>query len=83
MILFLFVLSGILLTVIQAPIGWSFLAWVALVPFALACSPAVKPRRLALLALGVGYLYWLGNVYWIVPITKIGWLRNGFRDKEF
>ena len=74
MILSLFVLSGILLTVIQAPIDWSFLAWVALVPFALACSPVVKPRRLALLALGVGYLYWLGNVYWIVPITKIGWL---------
>jgi apolipoprotein N-acyltransferase len=70
----LLVLSGILLTVIQAPIGWSFLAWVALVPFVLVCAPQVKPRRLALLALGVGYLYWLGNVYWIVPITKIGWL---------
>ncbi len=74
MILSLFVLSGILLTVIQAPIDWSFLAWVALVPFALACSPAVRSRRLAWLALIVGYLYWLGNVYWIVPITKIGWL---------
>jgi apolipoprotein N-acyltransferase len=70
----LFVLSGVLLTVIQAPIGWSFLAWVALVPFVLACSPQVRPRTLALLALGVGYLYWLGNVYWIAPITKIGWL---------
>ncbi len=74
MILSLFVLSGILLTVIQAPIGWSFLAWGALVPFALACSPGAGPRRLALAAFGVGYLYWLGNVYWIVPITIIGWL---------
>ncbi len=74
MILSLFVFSAILLTLIQAPIGWSFLAWVALVPFALACSPVVRPRRFALLAFVVGYLYWLGNVYWIVPITKIGWL---------
>ncbi|MCL5280310.1 MAG: apolipoprotein N-acyltransferase [Planctomycetes bacterium] len=73
-VLSLFVLSGILLTVIQAPLGWSFLAWVALVPFALACAPQVKPRTLAFAALVVGYLYWLGNVYWIVPITIIGWL---------
>jgi apolipoprotein N-acyltransferase len=76
-VLSLFALSGILLTVIQAPICWSFLAWVALVPFALACGPQIKPRTLAWLALGVGYLYWLGNVYWIVPITKIGWLAMG------
>jgi apolipoprotein N-acyltransferase len=73
-VLSLLVLSGILLTVIQAPIGWSLLAWVALVPFVLACAPQVGPRTLALSALVVGYLYWLGNVYWIVPITKIGWL---------
>ncbi len=72
--LLLLVLSGILLTVIQPPIGWSFLAWGALVPFALACSPQVRPRTLALLASGVGWLYWLANVYWIVPITIIGWL---------
>jgi apolipoprotein N-acyltransferase len=73
-ILSLFILSGLLLTVIQAPIGWSFLAWGALVPFALACAPQVRPRTLALLAFAVGSLYWLGNVYWIVPITLIGWL---------
>ena len=76
-ILSLFVVSGVLLTVIQAPIGWSFLAWGAMVPFALACSPQMRPRTLALMALGVGYLYWLGNVYWIVPITIIGWLGMG------
>jgi apolipoprotein N-acyltransferase len=66
-----------MLTVIQAPIGWSFLAWGALAPFALACSPQMRPRTLALMTLGVGYLYWLGNVYWIVPITIIGWLGMG------
>jgi apolipoprotein N-acyltransferase len=73
-ILSLLVVSGVLLTLIQAPIGWSFLAWGALVPFALACTPSLRPRTLALMALVVGYFYWLGNVYWIVPITKIGWL---------
>jgi apolipoprotein N-acyltransferase len=55
-------------------VNWSILAWGALVPFALACTPQMRPRALALLALGVGYAYWLVNVYWIVPITKIGWL---------
>ncbi len=71
---FLLVLSALLLTVIQAPIGWSFLAWGALVPFALACSPGLRPRTLALMACAVGYAYWLVNLYWILPITVIGWL---------
>jgi apolipoprotein N-acyltransferase len=64
----------VLLTVIQAPMGWSFLAWGALAPFVLACTPQIRSRTLALMAAGVGYLYWLVNIYWIVPITKIGWL---------
>jgi len=70
----LLILSALLLTVIQAPMGWSFLAWGALAPFALACSPGLRPRTLALMAFGVGYVYWLANVYWILPITIIGWL---------
>ncbi|MGE5294829.1 MAG: apolipoprotein N-acyltransferase [Solirubrobacterales bacterium] len=70
----LFILAALLLTVIQAPIGWSFFAWAALVPFAVACSPQVKARGLAWAAFVVGYLYWLGNLYWIAPITAIGWL---------
>ena len=70
----LLIISALLLTVIQAPIGRSFLAWGAFVPFVLACTPRIRPRSLALMAFGVGYLYWLGNVYWILPITIIGWL---------
>jgi apolipoprotein N-acyltransferase len=77
-VLSLLVLSGVMLTLIQAPIDWSLLAWGALAPFTLACTPSLRPRTLAWMALGVGYLYWLGNVYWIVPITKIGWLGMGF-----
>ncbi len=73
----LLVVSGLLLTVIQAPIDWWLLAWVAYVPFALACSPQIRFRGLSLVVLAVGYLYWLGNLYWIVPITIIGWFALG------
>jgi apolipoprotein N-acyltransferase len=76
--IFLMILSAVLLTVIQAPVGWSFLAWVALVPFVLACSPQVRLRSLVRIAAGVGFLYWLVNVYWILPITVIGWLAMCF-----
>jgi len=73
----LFGVSALLLTVIQPPIDWSFLAWVAFVPFALACSPQAKTRPLALAAFAVGYAYWLVNLYWIAPITILGWLGMG------
>lgn len=73
----LLVASALLLTVIQAPIDWSFLAWVAMVPFALACSPQVKTRGFALAAFLIGWVYWLVNLYWILPITIPGWLGMG------
>ncbi len=74
---FLFILSALLLTVIQAPIDWPFLAWVAFVPFVLACSPQARTRPLARAAFVVGYVYWLVNLYWIQPITTLGWLGMG------
>ena len=63
-----------MLTVIQPPISWAPLAWVSLVPFILACSPTSKPKRLALIAYLVSLCYWLGNLYWIFPITVVGWV---------
>ena len=69
-----FLASAAMLTVIQAPIGWSLLAWVSLVPFILACSPDAKPRRLALVSYVISVFYWLGNLYWIVPLTIVGWI---------
>jgi len=63
-----------MLTVIQPPIDLSYLAWVSLVPFILICSPNSKPKPLALVAYIVSFLYWLGNLYWIAPITIVGWL---------
>jgi apolipoprotein N-acyltransferase len=69
----LFAASAVMLTVIQPPIGWSPLAWMSLVPFILACSPDAQPRRLALAAYIVSLCYWLGNLYWVFPITIVGW----------
>ncbi len=63
-----------MLTVIQAPISWSFLAWVALVPFILVCSPEAKAGRLFFAAYLVSLCYWLGNLYWIYQVTLAGWL---------
>ena len=73
----LFVASAALQTVIQAPLRGAFLAWVAFVPFVLACGPQVRTRTLALTVYGVGFFYWLGNLYWIMPITILGWIVLG------
>ena len=69
-----FTASAVLLTVIQPPISLSGLAWVALVPFVLACSPEAKPKVLISAAYVVSFFYWLGNLYWIEPVTWIGWV---------
>jgi apolipoprotein N-acyltransferase len=66
--------SAVMLTVIQAPISLSGLAWVSLVPFILACSPDVKVKPLFLTAYLVSLCYWLGNLYWIYQVTWLGWL---------
>jgi apolipoprotein N-acyltransferase len=72
-----FLATAVMLTVIQAPIDWSFLAWVAFVPFLVACCGDTRPRRLFLITYVVSFLYWLGNLYWIFPITIIGWIIFG------
>ena len=69
-----FIATAVMLTVIQAPINWGFLAWISFVPFLLACSPDTKPRRLFLITYVVSLFYWLVNLYWIFPITIIGWI---------
>lgn len=65
--------TAALLTVIQPPIGWAFLAWVAWVPFILVCSPNANPRRLVKATYIISLCYWLGNLYWVFPVTIIGW----------
>ncbi len=75
-LLFLTALVGsvVMLTVIQEPFNLSALAWVALVPFVLACWPSVKAGRLFLAAYLISLCYWLGNLYWIYPVTPAGWI---------
>jgi len=68
-----FIASAAMLTVIQAPINLSPLAWVALVPFILACRPTAKLKYLAVAAYLISLCYWLGNLYWIFPVTVVGW----------
>jgi apolipoprotein N-acyltransferase len=69
-----FVASAVMLTVIGPPFGIAWLAWVAWVPFVLACYPGARPKPLVLIAYIVSLCYWLGNLYWIAPVTVIGWL---------
>ena len=68
-----FVLSAILLTVIQPPFGAGFLAWVALVPFVIGCLITEKTWPTILAAYIISLVYWLGNLYWLEPITFLGW----------
>jgi apolipoprotein N-acyltransferase len=68
------VISVILLTVIQSPFNLSFLAWIALVPFVIGSLVDEKNSVVLLVAYLAGLLYWLGNLYWLVPITIPGWI---------
>ncbi|MHC4215471.1 MAG: apolipoprotein N-acyltransferase [Planctomycetota bacterium] len=69
-----FAASAVLLTVIQPPISWSVLAYIAVVPFVLVCSPQAKPKTLFFSAYIISLIFWLGNLYWIAPVTIAGWL---------
>jgi apolipoprotein N-acyltransferase len=66
--------SALLLTFCQAPWGLSLLAWFALVPFAMVCKPQTPKKTLILAAYIVSFVYWLGNLYWIIPITGPGYV---------
>ena len=66
-----------MLTLCQAPFNLSFLAWIAWVPFVLACRPEAKGRKFFLCAYVVGAGYWLGNLYWLAPVTAPGYVCFG------
>jgi apolipoprotein N-acyltransferase len=63
-----------MLTVIQAPVSFSFLAWIAYIPLILASSPEFKKLPLFLTSYFISLFYWLGNLYWLQPVTNAGWL---------
>ncbi len=72
--IFYFAFSAFLLTVIQPPFNLSFLAWIAFVPFVFASLADDKKSRITLASYIIGLIYWLGNLYWLVPITIAGWI---------
>ncbi len=69
-----FIASAVMLTLIQLPFDFSALAWVAMVPFILACAPKTKTKGLYLTAYIVSVVYWLGNIYWLGLVTVPGWV---------
>jgi len=69
-----FIGTAVMLTLIQAPTGLAPLAWVAFVPFIIACSPKARTWRLFLFGYVISLCYWLGNLYWVAPVTIVGWL---------
>jgi apolipoprotein N-acyltransferase len=70
----LLIASALMLTFIQAPARFYFLAWIAYVPFTLACSPKTKKLPFFVSAYVISLIYWLGNLYWLQPVTTAGWL---------
>ena len=68
----LFVLSAILLTIIQPPFGIAFLAWIVLVPFVIGALLTEKIWPTILAAYIISLLYWLGNLYWLILVTIPG-----------
>ncbi|MBN1973624.1 MAG: apolipoprotein N-acyltransferase [Sedimentisphaerales bacterium] len=72
----LLIASALMLTVIQAPIDLSFLAWISFVPFIIAAyyTKEIRSRKMYFVVYIVSVFYWLGNLYWIFPITIAGWL---------
>lgn len=67
-----FVVSGLLLTFIQAPFRGGALAWICLVPFILAWMSGVSTKRLMWISYLVSVCYWLCNVYFIGYVTGPG-----------
>lgn len=72
LVLLLLTLSAVLLTIIQPPVNLSLLAFVALVPFILACIYAERLWSLLLASYVIALLYWLFNLYWLIPVTTAG-----------
>jgi apolipoprotein N-acyltransferase len=72
--IFCFVLSALMLTFCQAPWNLHGLAWIALIPFVLVCRPEIPKKTLVIAAYLISFACWLGNLYWIIPITGPGFI---------
>ncbi|MEX1118870.1 MAG: apolipoprotein N-acyltransferase [Terrimicrobiaceae bacterium] len=75
-------LSGLLLAMCFAPVGWGSLAWIALTPLVAAVWFSEEPSRfrgLRLFFLGYvcGLVYFVGSLHWLWTVTIPGWLLLG------
>ncbi|MCF7974222.1 MAG: apolipoprotein N-acyltransferase [Phycisphaerae bacterium] len=67
-------LSAFFLSVIQPPCHWYGLAWIAWVPFVLACVTAPSLKVLIPASFFFSTVYWLTSLHWVGPITPPGWI---------
>lgn len=63
-----------MLGLIQVPINISALAWVAIVPFILICSPKVRAGVLFSACFIVTACFWFINIYWMSYVTVPGYI---------
>ncbi|MEJ5260895.1 MAG: apolipoprotein N-acyltransferase [Anaerohalosphaeraceae bacterium] len=66
--------SAGLLTICQAPYDQAWAAWLAWVPFLLACRPPLSLKILLPAVFGIWLVYWLVNLYWLIGVTFPGYL---------
>ncbi|MBN1796344.1 MAG: apolipoprotein N-acyltransferase [Sedimentisphaerales bacterium] len=69
-----FAASALLLTIIQPPFHFSFLAWITYVPLIIAALSSENRVGPYLCSALVAFVYWLGNVYWMGYVTIAGWI---------
>lgn len=74
----LMLVSAALLTVIHPPLHMWYLAWIAWVPFMLACREDISTRRLLICGYLAGFCFWFGNMYWLIIVTLSGYIAFSF-----
>ncbi|KPK76128.1 MAG: hypothetical protein AMJ79_08080 [Phycisphaerae bacterium SM23_30] len=67
-------ITMVLLTLIVEPIGWQWLAWLALTPWVVAAVRAQRGGRAALISYIAGLIYYLVNLRWLAPVTLAGYM---------
>jgi apolipoprotein N-acyltransferase len=64
----------LMLSAAQEPVGWSFLSWVALVPWVVAVCRARSARQTGITSYCFGLAYFLANMYWLAGVTWAGYI---------
>ncbi len=75
--LILMLITVLLLTVASEPIGAGGWVWIALVPWIIASARAHSGPAMLLVSYLAGCVYFLGNLYWLWPVTGPGMIGLG------